>query len=235
MSRYTIRVARFDPEKDKAPRSQDYQVEAEQDRTVLDALNMIKWEQDGTLAYRRSCRHGICGSCAMTINGVNRLACETTLASLGTSTIAVEPLRSFPVEKDLIVTMEGFYDQLGRVMPYLITKGAAPSDQERRQTQDDRKKLDGLYECILCASCTSSCPSVWADPDYLGPAALVKAARFVQDTRDEGRRERLEVVDDKHGVWRCHTIFNCQEACPKGLNPTEAIVGLRREVAKGRF
>jgi len=234
MARYTITIPRYDAREGGKPQIRQYTVEAQESWTVLDALNEIKWRQDGTLSYRRSCRHGICGSCAMTINGVNRLACETQLSSLP-QRIAVEPLRGLPVLKDLIVDMGSLYEAMMLVKPYLITKTAPPSDQERLQSPEDRAKLDGFYECILCGSCTSSCPSFWADKEYLGPHACLAAWRFVADSRDDGAEERLSVLNDKHGVWRCHTIYNCTEACPKALNPTSAISKLKRAIIKGQF
>lgn len=229
----TFRIFRFNPEQDKEPRYREYQVECPKGSTVLDALNEIKWRHDGTLSYRRSCRHGICGSCAMTINGKNNLACESQVDTLK-GVIWVEPLRSFPIIKDLIVDMEPFYERLKAVKPYFMA-GTPPTDKERLQSPEQRKLLDGSYECILCGCCTSSCPSYWADKDFLGPAALLKAYRFVFDSRDGGAQERLVVLDNKHGLWRCHTIFNCAEACPKGLNPTWAIGKLKQKVIKEKF
>jgi succinate dehydrogenase / fumarate reductase iron-sulfur subunit len=214
---------------------QEYKVEARKGQSVLDCLNEIRFHQDGSLTFRRSCRSGICGSCAMTINHVNRLACETQVMTLGADTITVEPLRGFRVIKDLAVDIDPIAEKLIAVKPYLITKTPPPSDQERLQSPADRAKLDGLYECILCGSCTSSCPSFWADEKYLGPHAFLKAYRFIADSRDEGAREHFEALDDKHGLWRCHTIFNCVEACPKSLNPTKAIAALKRELAKQRI
>ena len=234
MTTYKITILRFNPEKDQEPYPQTFSVEGQEGWTVLDALHQIKWYQDGTLTFRRSCRHGICGSCAMTIAGVNTLACETQLKTLPPE-FAVEPLRGLPVIKDLAVDMEPIYQALIAVKPYLLADRPPPTDAERLQSPADRKKLDGLYECILCGSCTSSCPSFWADEEYLGPHAFLKAYRFIADSRDEGAREHFEALDDKHGLWRCHTIFNCVEACPKSLNPTKAIAALKRELVKGRI
>jgi succinate dehydrogenase / fumarate reductase, iron-sulfur subunit len=233
MSVRTFRVFRFNPEGDTEPSYRDYPVECAKGSTVLDALNEIKWRQDGCLSYRRSCRHGICGSCAMTINGKNNLACESQVETLK-GIIWVEPLRSFPIIKDLIVDMEPFYERYRAVKPYFIA-GTPPTDKERRQSPEERKLLDGSYECILCGCCTSSCPSYWADEDFLGPAAMLKAYRFVFDSRDEGTEERLVILNNKHGLWRCHTIFNCAEACPKGLNPTWAIGKLKQKVIREKF
>ncbi len=234
MARYTIRIPRYASGEGGEPTVQDFTVEAQESWTVLDALNEIKWHQDGSLAYRRSCRHGICGSCAMTVNGVNRLTCETQLASLP-ELIVVEPLRGLPVIKDLVVDMGSLYEAMMLVQPYLVTRTTPPSDRERLQSPVNRAKLDGFYECILCASCTSSCPSFWADKEYLGPHACLWAWRFVADSRDDGAGDRLSVLDDKHGVWRCHTIYNCVEVCPKSLNPTSAISKLKRAIIKGKF
>jgi len=232
----TFRIKRYNTGgKGKEHYWQEYKVEAMKGQSVLDCLNEIRFKQDGSLTFRRSCRSGICGSCAMTINHVNRLACETQVMTLGADTITVEPLKGLRVIKDLVVDIDPIAEKLLAVKPYLITKTPPPSDQERFQSQADRAKLDGLYECILCGSCTSSCPSFWADEEYLGPHAFLKAYRFIADSRDEGAREHFEALDDKHGLWRCHTIFNCVEACPKSLNPTKAIAALKRELAKQRI
>ncbi len=179
----------------------------------------------------RSC---ICGACAMTINGENRLACETRVASLSHEPVEVEPLRSMPVVKDLVVDMTELFERYKLVRPYLIANGEPP-ERERLQSQAERKLLDGSYECILCGSCTSSCPSFWARREFLGPSALLAASRWVLDSRDEATDERLRALDSPQGLWRCHNIFNCVEACPKGLNPTRAIARLRRQSLKRRF
>lgn len=234
MGTYQITIWRFNPERDENPHPETYAVEGREGWTVLDALNDIKWNQDGSLTYRRSCRHGICGSCAMTINGVNGLACETQLSSLPSS-FRLEPLRGLTVIKDLVVDMQPVYEKLIHIQPYFQNNEPPPSDAERTQPPAERKKIDGLYECILCASCLSSCPSFWADPQYLGPHAFLKVNRFLQDSRDRGSPERLARVDNQHGLWRCHTIFNCVEACPKGLNPTKSIADLRRALVKGKL
>lgn len=233
LKKYQVTVLRFNPETDAAPHPETYEVAGRDGWTVLDALHEIKWKKDGSLAFRRSCRHGICGSCAMTIDGLNRLACETQLESLPAA-FSVEPLRGLPVIKDLVVEMTPIYDALAQVKPWLENDNPPPTDHERIQSPAERAKLDGLYECILCACCTGSCPSFWADQRYLGPHALLRAARFAADTRDLSAG-RLEVVDHHHGVWRCHTIYNCAEACPKGLNPAAAIAGLRRALVRGRY
>lgn len=236
MAKLTFKINRYNPDDERRGHyMQEYQVEAEKGVTILDCLNEIKWSQDGTLTFRRSCKSGICGSCAMTINGVNNLACEVQALALGAKTIVIEPLRGYPVIKDLVVSLDPLVRGILAVKPYLISNTPPPTDQERLQSPEERAKIDGLYECILCGSCTSSCPSFWADKEYIGPHAFLKAYRFVADSRDEGAREHLEALDDKHGLWRCHTIFNCVEACPKDLNPTKAISELKKEVVKGRF
>lgn len=224
-----FKIYRHNPETSSAPSFRTYTVDVQPAWTVLDALNAIKWDQDGSLAFRRSCRHGICGSCAMKINGKNGLACEIQVDSLK-GVITVEPLHGFKVLRDLVTDMEGFFGHIEAVKPWLIA-GTPPTDKERIQSPEDRKELDGLYECILCGACTSACPSYWVNDDFLGPAALLKAARYACDTRDEGFHERVDVLDSRNGLWRCHTIFNCVEACPKSLNPTAAIVKLRQKLA----
>lgn len=230
----TLRVFRYNPAVDKAPRYDTFTIEVQESWTVLDALNEIKWKHDGSLGYRRSCRHGICGSCAVMINGMNHLACETQLSTFK-GVIQVDPLKEFPVQRDLIVEQDEFFEKNRLVKSWLITDGPPPTDKERYQSPEDRKILDGTWECILCGACTSSCPAFWDNEGFVGPAALLKAWRYVGDTRDQGLVERLEVLDSKLGVWRCHTIFNCVEACPKSLNPTNAIVELRRRLLREKL
>lgn len=228
-------VFRYDPQKDKKPYYRDYDVELRRSgMMVLDGLNQIRWEHDGSLSYRRSCREGVCGSDGLNVNGVNLLGCMTHIEDLK-HPVVVQPLPSMPIVKDLVVDMNDFYNKFFLVKPYLITKSPPPSDRERLQSPEDRKKLDGLYECILCACCSTSCPSYWADPNYLGPAALLNAWRFIADTRDEGADERLQIINDRDGAWRCHTILNCVEACPKQLNPTEAIAHIKKTIIQNKF
>ncbi|HET9177586.1 MAG TPA: succinate dehydrogenase iron-sulfur subunit [Terriglobia bacterium] len=217
----TLKIRRFNPEKDKEPWWGEYQIEADPTDRLLDALNHVKWYLDGTLTYRRSCAHGVCGSDAMLINGRNALACKLLLKNLG-SRITVEPMRSFRVIKDLLVDMDVFFDKYKAMKPYLMTDLPEP-DRERLQSPEDREKFDDTTKCILCAACTTSCPSFWANPDYVGPAAIVNAHRFIFDSRDEGKEERLDILNTAEGVWRCRTIFNCVEACPRGINVTRAI------------
>ena len=194
---------------------------------VLELLHRIKWEQDGTLTLRRSCAHGVCGSDAMRINGVNRLACKVLLGDLGSGdsvTVTVQPILGLPVLKDLVVDMEPFFAHYRQVMPYFVNDTAAPADgRERLQSQEDREKFDDSTKCILCAACTTSCPSFWANGDYVGPAAIVQAHRFVFDTRDDALQDRLDVLAEPNGVWRCRTIYNCTPACPRDIQVTRAI------------
>ncbi len=231
MIQVKVKVYRFNPEKgDKKPHYDEFTVEADPTEKVLDLLHKIKWEQDGTLAFRRSCAHGICGSCAMKINGQNRLACETNLKNLKDPTrVTIEPLQSLPVIKDLVVDMSDFFKKYEIVKPYLIAKTPPPS-AERYQSVEDRQLIDESTKCILCGACSTSCPSNWKNPNFLGPAALLKAFRYSFDSRDEGAAERLDIVDQNDGVWRCHTIFNCVEACPKEINITWHISELKKRL-----
>ena len=217
-----VRILRYDPERDAKPHWEAYQVEAEPMARPLDLLHTIKWEQDGSLTFRRSCAHGVCGSDAMLINGRNRLACKIRVDQLGRK-ISIAPLPGLPVVKDLVVDMDGFFAKLRSVEPYLIAEGPPPA-RERRQSPEQRARYDDTTKCILCAACTSSCPSFWAQPGYVGPAAIVQAHRFIFDSRDEGADERLEILADQDGVWRCRTIFNCTDACPRGIEVTRAIL-----------
>jgi succinate dehydrogenase / fumarate reductase iron-sulfur subunit len=218
-----VRILRYDPERDTRPHWETYAVECDpaMDR-VLDLLHRVKYEQDGSLTFRRSCAHGICGSDAMLINGRNRLACKLRVEKLGRR-ISIAPLPGLPVVKDLVVDMDGFFDKYRSVMPFLVADGPAP-ERERRQSAEERARYDDTTRCILCAACTSSCPSFWAQPGYVGPAAIVNAHRFIFDSRDDAGEERLEILADKDGVWRCRTIFNCTDACPRGIHITQAIL-----------
>ncbi|MEJ2049842.1 MAG: succinate dehydrogenase iron-sulfur subunit [Calditrichota bacterium] len=231
-----VKVFRFNPENgDKKPHFQDFTVEADPKEKVLDLLHRIKWEQDGTLSFRRSCAHGICGSCAMKINGANMLACEANLANFRDPTrITVEPLQSLPILKDLVVDLTDFFKKYEIVKPYLINRTPPPS-QERLQSPEDRSLIDEATWCILCAACTTSCPSNWKNPQFLGPAALLKSYRYCFDTRDEGISERIHVLDNNDGVWRCHTIFNCVEACPKEINITWHISQLEKKLVSREY
>jgi succinate dehydrogenase / fumarate reductase iron-sulfur subunit len=194
----------------------------------------VKWYQDGTLTFRRSCAHGVCGSDAMLINGRNRLACETLVQDAGTK-ITVEALRAVPLVKDLLVDMDGFFDKYKSVMPFLVNDEPVPEDgKERRQSQADRERYDDTTKCILCAACTTACPPFWTNPDYVGPAAIVNAHRFIFDSRDQAHEERLEIMADANGVWRCRSVFNCVEACPRGINITGAIKEVTQEIERQR-
>jgi succinate dehydrogenase / fumarate reductase, iron-sulfur subunit len=222
----TLRIRRFNPETDSGSRIETYQVPADPMDRVLDLLHWVKWNVDGSLTFRRSCAHGICGSDAMLINGTNRLACKVLVREVGDQ-ITVEPLRGLPVAKDLLVDMEPFFASYREAMPYLINDEPAP-DTERHQSQQDRERFDDTTKCILCAACTTSCPVFWADDEYFGPAAIVNAHRFIFDSRDRGAAERLTVLNDKEGVWRCRTTFNCTDACPRGIKVTQAIQEVKR-------
>ncbi len=217
-----LRILRYDPERDTKPHWEQYTVECEPTAPLLDLLHTVKWQQDGSLTFRRSCAHGVCGSDAMLINGRNRLACKIRVDQLG-SRISVAPLPGLQVIKDLVVDMEEFFAKYRSVQPFQVDDGPMPA-RERRQSPEDRARYDDTTKCILCAACTSSCPSFWAQDTYVGPAAIVNAHRFIFDTRDAGSDERLEILSDADGVWRCRTIFNCTDACPRGINITRAIL-----------
>ncbi len=221
-----LKIQRFDPEKDSRPHYEEYAAEVEPTDRVLDAINHVKWYSDGTLTYRRSCTHGICGSDAMRINGRNRLACKVLIKDVGDH-ITIEPLLGFRVVKDLVVDMDHFFELYATIKPYLITNTPAP-EKERLQSPEQREVFDDTTKCILCAACTTSCPPFWTDPQWLGPAALVNAHRFIFDSRDEGAEERLAVLNQREGVWRCRTVFNCTEACPRDIKVTRAIEQLKR-------
>ncbi|MBK8022701.1 MAG: succinate dehydrogenase iron-sulfur subunit [Chloroflexi bacterium] len=232
----TFRIRRFNPEvpgKNK-PYWQEFVVkDVDPTDRVLELLHRIKWEQDGTLTLRRACAHGVCGSDAMRINGVNRLACKVLAKDVG-ERIQIEPILGLPVLKDLIVDMEPFFEHYRSVMPYFINDTPVPSNgRERLQTQEDREKFDDTTKCILCAACTTSCPSFWANGKYVGPAAIVQAHRFIFDTRDEGSKERLNILAEPDGVWRCRTIYNCTPACPRDIQVTRAIGEVKLAIQRG--
>ncbi len=236
MIQVKVKVSRFNPEKeDTKPHFDEFTVEANPMDKVLDLLHRIKWEQDGTLSFRRSCAHGICGSCAMKINGANMLACEALIGNFRDPThIMVEPLRSLPIIKDLVVDMDDFFKKYEVVKPYLINKTPPPT-KERYQSVEDRELIDESTRCIQCGACTTSCPSSWKNPQFLGPATLLKSFRYTFDSRDEGAAERLQIVDNNDGVWRCHTIFNCVEACPKDINLTWHISELKKRLVSREY
>ncbi|MCA0403364.1 MAG: succinate dehydrogenase iron-sulfur subunit [Proteobacteria bacterium] len=227
-----LSIYRYNPEYDEKPYMQDYEIEipAKSDPMLLTLLERLKAEQDSTISYRRSCREGVCGSDGMNINGTNGLACITTLSELKTDKIVIRPLPGFPVIRDLAVDMSQFYQQYERVEPYLQNDTVAPA-RERLQSPEERAKLDGLYECILCACCTSSCPSFWWNPEkFVGPAGLLQARRFLADSRDTATVHRLDKLQDPFSVFRCRSIMNCANVCPKGLNPTKAIAEIRKQM-----
>ena len=218
-----LKVLRYDPEKDDDAHFETYTIQAQPMDRLLDCLHKIKWETDSSLALRRSCGHGICGSDAMVINGVNMLACKVLVKDLK-QPIKVEPIRGLPLVKDLIVDMEPFFAGYRAVKPWLITDADEKDpERERIQSPDDRARFDDTTKCILCAACTTSCPIYWADKEYVGPAAIVNAHRFIFDSRDSGARERLEILSQKGGVFKCRTVFNCTAACPRGIKVTKAI------------
>jgi succinate dehydrogenase / fumarate reductase iron-sulfur subunit len=218
-----LKIRRYDPERDEKPHWESYLVDASPMDRVLDLLHRVKYEQDATLTFRRSCGHGICGSDAMMINRRNRLACKIRVDQLGRKRIEVEPLPGLPVIKDLVVDMDGFFDRFRSVMPFLVADDAPPG-RERLQSAAERARYDDTTKCILCGACTSSCPSFWSKASYVGPAAIVNAHRFIFDSRDTAAEERLEILADRDGVWRCRTIFNCSDACPRGIKITQAIL-----------
>jgi succinate dehydrogenase / fumarate reductase iron-sulfur subunit len=224
----TFRIRRFNPEVDTDAHWEDYVVACFPTDRILDALHTIKGDKDGTLTFRRSCGHGICGSDAMRINGKNRLACKTLVKDLDISSpVTVEAVKGLPLEKDLVVDMEPFFAAYREVMPFLVAEGHEPT-KERLQSAEDRARFDDTTKCILCAACTTSCPVYWTDGSYFGPAAIVNAHRFIFDSRDNAGAKRLEILNDKEGVWRCRTTFNCSEACPRGIEVTKAIHDVKR-------
>ena len=229
-----VSVYRYDPDKDNEPYLQDFNIEipGSKDLMVLDLLALLK-EKDESVTYRRSCREGVCGSDGISMNGKNGLACITPLSEvIRKDKLVLKPLPGLPVIRDLVVDMEQFYAQYKKIQPYLMNTDVAPS-QERLQSPEDRAKLDGLYECILCACCSTSCPSFWWNPDkFIGPAGLLQAYRFLADTRDTATEERLSNLEDPFSVFRCRGIMNCVNVCPRGLNPTRAIGHIRNMLLK---
>jgi succinate dehydrogenase / fumarate reductase iron-sulfur subunit len=230
----SLSIYRYHPEQDDKPHMENYTVEAGafEGQMLLDAIIYLKENIDPSLGFRRSCREGVCGSDGMNINGKNGLACITKLSEVGNK-VTLRPLPGLPVIRDLIVDMSVFYKQYEKVEPYLQNETPVADNAERLQSPEDRAKLDGLYECILCACCSTACPSYWWNPDkFLGPAALLQAARFIKDSRDTQKEARLEKLVDPYSVYRCKTIMNCGSVCPKGLNPTGAIGDIRHELLK---
>jgi succinate dehydrogenase / fumarate reductase iron-sulfur subunit len=231
----TLIIRRFLPEVDDEARWESFDVSVYPTDRILDALHKIKWDQDGTLSFRRSCAHGICGSDAMRINGRNRLACKTLIKDLDiTQPIYVEAIKGLPLEKDLIVDMEPFFEAYRAVKPFLIANSTPEAGKERTQSINDRAIFDDTTKCILCAACTTSCPVFWTDGQYFGPAAIVNAHRFIFDSRDDAADVRLDILNDKEGVWRCRTTFNCTEACPRGIEVTQAIADVKQAILRGK-
>ncbi|CAA9548371.1 MAG: Succinate dehydrogenase iron-sulfur protein [uncultured Thermomicrobiales bacterium] len=229
----TLRIKRYNPETDVKPKFAEYTVDVEPTDRVLDALNEVKWHHDGTLTYRRSCAHGVCGSDAMRINGRNRLACKILMKELGKK-ITIEPLIGFTIVKDLVVDMDQFFANYKAVKPYLIADDA-PGAGERRQSPAERERYDDTTKCILCAACTTACPITWTNERFVGPAAIVNAHRFIFDSRDQGADERLRILNGGSGVWRCRTVFNCTDACPRGIEVTKAIEEVKRALLYERL
>ena len=231
-----LKVKRYNPDTDDKPHWQVFTVQAEPTDRVLDALHTVRWEQDGTLSFRRSCAHGVCGSDAMVINGANALACIELIrdaAGQRGGRVTVEPIRGLPVIKDLVVDMEPFFAQYRSVLPYLVNHDD-PGYTERLQSPEERARYDDTTKCILCAACTTACPIYWGNSEYVGPAAIVNAHRFVFDSRDQAGAERLDILNQRSGVWRCRTAFSCSEACPRGIKVTQAIEEVKRSIFYGR-
>ena len=229
-----LSIYRYNPEVDTEPYMKQYEIAIphKSDPMLLTLLERLKSEQDPSVSFRRSCREGVCGSDGMNINGTNGLACVTHISQLKTDTIVIRPLPGFPVIRDLVVDMSQFYQQYERIEPYLQNNETAPV-RERLQSPEERSQLDGLYECILCACCTSSCPSFWWNPEkFVGPAGLLQARRFLADSRDTATEHRLNQLQDPFSVFRCRSIMNCANVCPKGLNPTEAISEIRKQMLR---
>jgi len=230
----TMKIFRYDPDKDKKPHYDTFKLEAEPTDRVLDLLEKIKGYEDGSLTFRRSCAHGVCGSCAMRINGMNRLACKTLIQTLHSKTIKVEPLFGLPIMKDLVVDMDPFFENYRSVMPYFVNDDPPPK-KERLQSPEQRALIDDTTKCILCGACTTSCPSYWVNDKYVGPAAIVTAHRFIFDSRDKAGAERLKIMADQFGVYRCHTAFNCTTACPREIQVTKAIGEVKKAIATGKI
>lgn len=230
-----LRVFRFDPEKDEKPRYDTFMMDVDPNDRVLDLLEYVKADFDSALALRRSCAHGICGSDAMRVNGKNYLACKVLVKNLNSDQITVEPILGLRVIKDLIVDMEPFFENFRSVLPYLINEEPLPADgKERLQTPEQRERFEDTTKCILCAACTTSCPSFWADERYVGPAAIVNAHRFIFDSRDRAAEKRLNILNQQIGVWRCRTAFNCTEACPREIHITSAIAEVKQAINTGK-
>ncbi|KAA0265248.1 MAG: succinate dehydrogenase iron-sulfur subunit [Chloroflexi bacterium] len=231
----TVKIFRYNPEKDTRGNYVTYKVEADPNDRILDLLEYIKGKTDGALSFRRSCAHGVCGSDAMRINGRNRLACKVLVRDVGEN-ITIEPVLGMKVKKDLIVDMEPFFDNYRKMLPYLINDSPLPENgRERLQSPEQRARFDETTKCILCAACTTSCPSFWASDQYYGPAAMVTAHRFIFDSRDEGASQRLRILAETDGIARCHTAYSCTEACPREIQVTKAIGEVKMAIMTGRI
>jgi len=231
----TLKIFRYHPERDKKFHYESYSLEADETDRILDLLEKVKGQQDGTLSFRRSCAHGVCGSDAMRINGRNMLACKTLVRDVGDK-ITVEPLLGLKVIKDLIVDMEPFFDNYKKVLPYFVNNSPLPADgKERYQSIEARARFDETTKCILCAACTTSCPSYWANGEYFGPAAIVTAHRFIFNSRDEAAAERMHIMGETDGTARCHTVFNCTMACPREIQITKAIGEVKMAMVTGKL
>ena len=231
----TVKIFRYDPEKDTRGHYETYIVEGDENDRVLDVLELVKGKTDGSLAFRRSCAHGVCGSDAMRINRRNHLACKTLVRDVGAN-ITVEPVLGLKVQKDLIVDMEPFFDNYKKMLPYLINDSPLPANgRERLQSSEERARFDESTKCILCAACTTSCPLYWANNEYYGPAAIVTAHRFIFDSRDEGASQRLHILSETDGTARCHTAYNCTEACPRDIKITKAIGEVKMVIVTGKL
>ena len=228
-----VKILRYNPEISNKSRWDVFHIEGSPEDRILDILHKIKWDYDGSLGFRRSCAHGVCGSDAMIINGENKLACQVPVKEVGQS-MKIEPIRGLPVLKDLIVDMDSFFDSYKKMLPYLITDDTL-EDRERLQSPEDRELIEDTTKCILCAACTTSCPVFWTSNEFVGPASLVNAHRFIFDTRDQGVPQRLEILKEADGAFRCRTAFNCTNACPRDIKVTQAIEDVKREIAKNSY
>jgi succinate dehydrogenase / fumarate reductase, iron-sulfur subunit len=229
MEKYHFRIQRYNPERDRKPSYEDYEIELEPTDRVLDGLSEIKARRDGSLTYRRSCAHGVCGSDAMRINGRNALACKVLMRDAGPK-VTIEPLLGYGVIKDLVVDMEPFFEQYRAVLPFLVNDEVPADGREHLQSIEERERFDDTTKCILCAACTTACPSFWGNDAFVGPAAIVNAHRFIFDSRDRAGGERLNVLNSGDGVWRCRTIYNCTVACPRGIEVTRAIGEVKQAI-----
>jgi succinate dehydrogenase / fumarate reductase iron-sulfur subunit len=232
----SVKIFRLDPENGQKPHYDQFKLDVDPTERILDLLEQIKGYHDPTLTFRRSCAHGVCGSDAMRINGQNALACKVLIQNLKTSEITIEPLLGLRVIKDLIVDMDPFFESYRSIQPYLVNEESLPADgKERLQSPAERERFDDTTKCILCAACTTSCPIFWADGQYIGPSAIVNAHRFIFDSRDRAAAQRLKILNQRSGVWACHTAFNCTEACPRDIKVTQAIAEVKNAIITGKL